>query len=729
MKNHFRRCLYSIAHNPFSYAVSLLIPLYAFFSWFYAGRIFSFDQVPDLFLFFSGVESILVFCIPFFVSTSWVKGECRLSLGPAELFLSRSAAVYAWTFFSIMLTAAIPACSSLFFYVDFSRVLCGYAGIALYLCFSCCMCVFVFSFLPWGSLSYFICSFLLLVLSRIHFVPAYFDLNDFMSDAIRWFSTAFHLSSFSKGIVSVGDILFFLSGALLFSCGYYVQQEFKKGKPVKTSFAELRPFIAGVFLVVLLAGIVPVKIDVTSSKSYSVSRYSREVLDQVDEVLQVTYYLSPRLKKYYPSTALVSEYLYSYCGGNRKISYRQVNVSSDETVRKLNEAGVYGQKIRTAKKGSETVTEVYSAVFIEYLGFREVIPFVLSQNSLEFDLTLRIQNLVDESKPLVQVVAGNGLDLQKDYSLSLSYLSSIGYVPVEWSGEKILPAVPLVVFGGSRLTSQQIKNIEMHILSGGKAFIAFQPYEVNIGTDWSALQNRSILEFQRMLFTFGIYFDERMIASSNCLELSLQQQNSANDTRTFGYCLWPILPAQENSPHGMALFWPGFFETDDEVAAIAGKSVRAFLKSSSNSFPMNKGTDWYVTNPFEVQRIVDDHDVEDDGERNIGAMVYDSDGKLNAVIFSDQYAFSTSMIKYSSGSVPDMRSLQFLGDCVMELSGREGLSRLRQNALASSAFYAMDSQQVIKNIEICLAVCLLVPLLCIMVVAILFIMIRKRILK
>ena len=63
---------------------------------------------------------------------------------------------------------------------------------------------------------------------------------------------------------------------------------------------------------------------------------------------------------------------------------------------------------------------------MEYKGMLQLIPFIMSSQTLEYDLDMRLRNLITQKNITVNLVVGNEMNLNDDYGFIIPWLNSQG---------------------------------------------------------------------------------------------------------------------------------------------------------------------------------------------------------------------------------------------------------------------------------------------------------------
>ena len=727
MKRLYRHVLSVMLSSVFPYIAAALYLVFAAVQFFFVQQFFT-TGTTDLRQFFTAFPTVSIVVIPALCASVPYRGrELSYPLSSLSVIAAQVLAVLTVCAGMIMLTVAVPVAVSFFGDVELSPLVCGYAVLVLYSACAVSACLFLGTLISQTGAAFLAGAALLALSSGAHLVPLYVNLPEWLQSVFRAFSFAWHFDAASKGIVDTQDILFFITAAIAFTLCGALCLECRRGN--KTLFLK-RIVILSVAAVLLLfanASVIRKRFDTTANRQFTVSSYSKTVVQELQEPLTLSYYRSKTLKDLYPQITDVEDFLRSYASESKYISFELIDPAKDSNAELLNRHGIYGQTIDTSGRESTSYSTVYSAVVISYLGSTEVIPFVLDTSTLEYDLTSRIQSMVRGTVRSVQVVIGNTLDAQSDYAYVIPWLESQGFVTVQTylpsqceENTGLVPftqlkSVPLLLLGSSCCTKDDAHALEDFIASGSKALIATTPYEVAIGEDgdWSVSAEEDAVDL--MLFDFGIFFYNSLTADISNFMLTLTSSQSSDGSPTterteyLNYPLWPSLMAQTNAPLGMTLFWPCAIDIDDSSALSAYHStLNPVLVSSDHAWQLKAIDGKFETNPFAVPQSCEDVTLYNTFNFAVHAVMDNSGGEL--YVWGDQYSLTTQMLSYgASSSSADFRAYDFLTDTLLKLNGQEQILSLKNRSLQDKSLYKMDLSSRLSCRSKTLALVLIIP--------------------
>jgi len=747
--------LFRLAIHPLSYAVYCLVAVFASLQFFLGQQFFTETGSTDLHHFFTAFPYIGIIAVPAVCAILPSRQEERIYPQPQPVILfAKLCALMTLIAGSVASTVVVPIAVSFFGTVDVAQCICGYFGIILYFFTAVSFTLFVGTAVSSTAGAALLSSLLLAVVNSAHLLPLYVRLPSFLSSFLHDISFAWHFDSAGKGIIDTRDSFFYLTTTVAFIMLGSASLSFKKGESFSlhtsrsASFKKI--FLLMSLIVVLLyadSSRIFKRFDVTANKKFTVSEYSRTLLSEVDEPLQITYYRSTALQQLYPQVRDVNDFLDEYASQNSLITKTLINPSSDKKYEStLSRYGISPQQLQTANNESTSYSSVYSAIIVEYLDRTETIPFVLNTTTLEYDLSSRIASLVRGTKRSVQILVGNGQSLQNEYSYVTPWLESQGFtvtqtqLPDDDSKELIFENdIPLLVIGTSQFNASSAESLEQFILRGGTTFIATTPYTVDTAGTWDVTEKND--KVCRMLSSFGITFKDTITADISNFRLTMYSDTNSDgtiaaDTKTeqVNYSLWPVLRPQTNALTGMTLFWPCAIDYAPSSTDNVGKQLYTpLLVTSKASWQYQKQSDKFVTNPFTIQNAKPVSAAAGpftvaakyEGELN-GYYTTDKGVTRGIILFGDQYAFSTMMLNYTAGNTGDFRSLDFLTDSLISLQGQQAILSLKNRNYTDTSLYKVSLGQLLSLRVLILFITCFIPCILSLVCAFAVYIARKK---
>lgn len=688
-----------ILRSPFACVACLVFVLFTVTRYLLTSLFLTEHGSTDLHMFFSAMPYVSVIVIPTLGSLLSVRERDFFLPFQSLLIVSVRFAVLLSSYILLCLipTVTVPVLAAFLGDVEVITVLLSYAGMILYAAAAAALCTLANVLIRHAGISFAVSALILAVADSAHLVPS-------AGPVLRFLSFAWHFDSFSKGIIDSRDVAFYVCAVcLLILSALSCMERERGGLP-----PDLRRIVALSFVAASLACAdltrLYIRLDLTSAGQFSVSEYSRKLLHEVSEPLFITYYRSRILRGSYPQIKDVEEFLYAYSSQNDLVSLSVV----DPAGRRFRGTGI---EARLSACGVQTMQiqgkSVCSAVVIQYLGNTEVIPLVTDCSALEYDLDSRVQHLVRSRVRMVQVAVGNGMSLDADYPHIRPWLESQGFavqetfIPSESSGTErpsfmLLPDIPLVILGSKNFRYPDGAALVQFMQNGGKTFIATTPYTVDLHDGWSIIPGGTDY-VQWALGHFGIYMQDTPVSDSSNFRIAMHEDSvlpGAGAVEYIDYPLWPSLPPQRNARAGLISFWPCEIYIDEDDASSEGFFAEPYLVTSPLSWLSgNTGGD-FITNPFLVPRAADE--MTGLAQRNVSAALY-RNGELSGIVLADQYALCGALIQFVSGKNLDARSLEFLTDGILKLSGEEELVRLREKNIVDKSLHKISAGRLMAE--------------------------------
>ena len=698
---------------------AILFSVFTAAMFFIKGQFFTGSGTSDLLNYFSNVPYICILVIP---SLCYKKSisiyDDFIPIAHDKKLLKNFLRIF--INFAIIIALMLPVCLlvNLFGSVDPGQVFTGLLCLLFYGACLISLCLLINEIFSNSIVSFVISALILALFNSIHVVPLYVNTNSFFTFICKQFSFAWHFDAASKGIIDTRDFLWLILCTLLFLYSAWRVIMFKKGKVFTRKQNWFYSEIFGLLLLLLFNSASYYKrLDFSKTKSYSVSSYTKKLADNLEDNLKITYYRSGTLSKLYPQIRDVSDFLTSYTQLNNKISYTIKDPDKDEEIRTMLENyGVTSQQIQNVGATTTQYTSVYSAIVIEYRGLTQLIPFLMSSQTLEYDMDMRIKNLIAAKNLVVNIVVGNEMSLDEDYSFIIPWLNSQGILvnPLyiqdpAFATNLSLTSGPLLVIGDSQINIDNAIAIENYILEQkGNAVFAVSPYSCTIEEDWSLTSNNrtNIVE---MLENWGVTFTDKIAADISCARITMysddgQEENpfetSNTITEVLNYPLWISLLPQEYCKLGMTLFWPVSLELSQNAMPYLVSSPQAYTYKTDRSSPKRL----IETNPFYVQPETAAD--KEKGTQIIGAQItgplsglynYSHCDDSNIIVIPDQYFLNTLMTGYIGGDFGDYRNFEFISNCLLNLSGEAELAELQSKTTRDTSLYKIqDIQQFMK---------------------------------
>ncbi|MDR2792741.1 MAG: GldG family protein [Treponema sp.] len=341
--------------------------------------------------------------------------------------------------------------------------------------------------------------------------------------------------------------------------------------------------IIAIVLGVLVSGRIWFRLDLSKNHAYTISDVSKNLYKEIPDQVRVTYYLSEKLSAIHPMpgevTDLLREYA-AYAHGKIRITVKDpVKAQLEDTVEQL---GIVPQQIQTVEKDQASIATVYTGITIEYLDAVEVLPFVFSLDTLEYDLTSRIRDMVRGTVREIGIIAGDSAkQWEQDFGTLDQFLQLAGFRVRQISAGDEVPddLGALFVFGGvEELNEWALYRIDRYIQTGGRVLFAFDGVFVNSqgNLDARSLVDQGLLS---MVASYGAIVKSELVLDRSALTIQYQtaSRSGMQQVHLARYPLWiGILTKNGNAKHpltsqfsGIDLFWASPIELSPSGSVTA----------------------------------------------------------------------------------------------------------------------------------------------------------------
>ena len=629
LKAVFKRELASYFNAPIAYVFAVVFLLVAnglFMTTFFL------TGLCDMRSFFQTLPLVLIVFIPALTMRLWAEERrtgtisllYSLPCSSTALVLGKFLAALFFASLVLASTFVIPVMLSALGEPDWGPIFGGYFGALL-------LSAFLIS-LGQAVSAFFLDQIVAFIIALVLGFAAYLAGTDLISTSLdSWFpglgsflrqalGLGPHFSALAKGVVSLRDVLFFLSYTFSFLLlnGFTVSGFLRYFE--RRSFYLGAVFLLGglFFLNAGLSNLRLPRVDLTEEKIYTVSPAAKKVLERLEVPIKVTYYVSPREELPAPMKTIardVADILAEFAALSPKFTYQIVDPTKDpDLIPKLRQKGIVPFAVQTIERDEVSVKRIYSALSISYLDKKEeIIPEVMPGNlgTLEYDIISRIYKLTLKEKPLIALfspvptASPFGLGPQDPYRTLRDVLSYSGFElqSISLTEKDPIPkkASLLLVVDPGKLNDRQLYEIENFLRRGRPVIIAAQgfKYSYNPGPEGEilAFPIKKDLDINRWLKRFGLEIDERELfdEQSVVLALSIPRRIGMFTAIVRQPVRFPmqieVLPPQMNQNlsvtstlSGLLYLWGSALKIDQQKLEAKGLKLEELFHSSPRSW-------------------------------------------------------------------------------------------------------------------------------------------------
>ena len=158
--------------------------------------------------------------------------------------------------------------------------------------------------------------------------------------------------------------------------------------------------------------------DLTENKRYSISQSTKDVLRELDDVINIKVYFSKKLPPYLTTlTRQVRDVLDEYraYAGRNLVIYFEDPTDDPELQRRVHSLGIPPVQLNIIEKDKAEVMNAYLGIAVLFEDRSEVIPVVQNANNLEYDLTSAIVKVASDERRTVGFLTGHDEpDIEKE---------------------------------------------------------------------------------------------------------------------------------------------------------------------------------------------------------------------------------------------------------------------------------------------------------------------------
>ena len=260
--------------------------------------------------------------------------------------------------------------------------------------------------------------------------------------------------------------------------------------------------------------------DVTENKDYSISGTTKEVLRELDDVVNVKAYFTEELPGYLLTRNqdvrdILSEFE-TVSGGNVIVTYFNPTSESD-VEREARSMGIPTLQFNVVEKDKYQVTNGYLGIAVFYSDNQEIIPIVQDTSSLEYDLVAAISKVVRDEIPMVAFLSGKGAwsregdfgqinqMLQRQYRVRDFDITAGDMVP-ENIDTLIIPGV------NEQLTEREQYVIDQFLMRGGDILVLTEGIKINGESLTAEKLNTGIDE---LIAQYGVRLNKNLVLDSS----------------------------------------------------------------------------------------------------------------------------------------------------------------------------------------------------------------------
>ena len=150
------------------------------------------------------------------------------------------------------------------------------------------------------------------------------------------------------------------------------------------------------------------RIDMTETKEFTITNTTKEYIKTIPEQVNLTYFISDKVRAIAPAAGQIEDLLFEYAANSRgHISTTSVDPSKNIMEAYAKKMGITAQQVQIYDRNELAYSTVFSGILIQYLDRTMAIPFILDASNLEYELSSKIQKLVENTTTKIGLLSGD----------------------------------------------------------------------------------------------------------------------------------------------------------------------------------------------------------------------------------------------------------------------------------------------------------------------------------
>jgi gliding-associated putative ABC transporter substrate-binding component GldG len=442
--------------------------------------------------------------------------------------------------------------------------------------------------------------------------------------------------------------------------------------------------IIGILLIVnLLANEFHIRFDLTDGSQYTLSKATRDILDDLEEPVTVNAYFSKNLPPNIVKTRQdFQEMLVEYASiADGQILYEFIDPSEEESLeQEAMSAGIRPVTINVREKDQVKNQRAYMGAIISLGDKQEAIPFIQPGSAMEYALSTSIKKISIDEKPAVGFLQGHGepelmemgqllQQLEVLYNSQSITLTDSTDIPANISTLAIIR--PL-----DSIPQSHFIKLDAFLSRGGRIAIAMNRVKGDLQNAFGSTMNTGL---ETWLQQKGLNVEGNFVVDARCGQVTMQQQTG------FGMLqqriAFPYLPLISNfANHPVTSGLENVLMEFASTISYTGDSTKRFIPLA---FTSEQSNSYAAPQYFDVQRQWTEADLPLSNLVVAAAL----EGNLSGMINSKLVVISDGDLVVN-GSPQQPRNLQednvsFVSNSIDWLSDDTGLIALRTKAVTS----------------------------------------------
>lgn len=524
----------------------------------------------------------------------------------------------------------------------------------------------------------------------------------FIQGLLEKISLLVRYQSISRGVIDFRDIVFFFVFILIFIILSIVTLLFQR-YPRENKVFKIRVFrsalISILLIIILIASeFVPFRLDMTSSKRFTLSNESSLILKNIKDTLKIDYYVSGNLPSDFQQLNRdIINILRDYSLTSSTISIKIIDPQNDtEAQNNARKAGLTEVLIAVDNKDSSQRVTGFLGLTFSYKDRSDYINFNNNNiQNLEYQISRIINKLVVENKPeLAFLNSGVTQSLSSTYtelSNDLEYFYNIKSIELNAENPVVPESAKIIVIAGPIIDigEEAKRSVTEFFRNGGSVILLTDTIGINQNDLNAELNNASL---NNLFENYGVIVDENLaydLRNNNYIGIG-----SSGVRIPIPYPLWvnSNLDSEAskifNNINTVSILWGSSISLDN--SKFGNNKIFPILSTSNQSNVVSLPK--IDVNPNTINLINQESD-----SNKILAVGIENDQKARAVIVGDSDFLSdlvlSNLVNFNSGLKE--QNLSFGLGIIDWASKNNGLASIKGKTVSASNVNLSSEERIL----------------------------------
>lgn len=289
--------------------------------------------------------------------------------------------------------------------------------------------------------------------------------------------------------------------------------------------------VAGILIILnLISEKLYFRLDFTEDSRYTLSKATKNILKELDEVITVKAYFTDDLPSQlaYVKNDLRDQLIEYENTSNGNVVFEFINPNeSDERKQEALQNGIAPLSINVVEDDQRQQIQAFLGVVFQSGDQKEVIPIVQPGASMEYDLTTSIKKIAIKDKPKVGFLQGFGEPGLNEIPQLLQQLNVLYEVePFNFNDTSIVPLSYrslIWIDPKDSIPESEFSKLDQYLRSGGNLMLAYSNLQGDLQT--GRLSEKGDNGIRSWLMQKGVSLGSDFVIDAQCASVTVQQRS------------------------------------------------------------------------------------------------------------------------------------------------------------------------------------------------------------